>query len=122
MDHVVGQILVQVGEAVGVPRKGVVLPAQPVSSGHFAETHQIHHVECRDVIGTVTEVGLPVARLPEPEALHLQARVTEWRVTVRGSFQVQIHQLLQVRAHYLQGDQLSILEELLHAFKHLFEG
>lgn len=101
VDHVIWQVLVQVREAVGVLGEGVVLAAEPIASGHLAETHQVDHIERRDVVGQLAEMGRPVARLPEAETLHLGAGVAEGRVAVRGSFEVKVRQLLQVRTHHL---------------------
>ena len=51
MHHVVGEILVEVGEGVGVLAERLVLPAQPVASSDPPELDQVHHVERADVVG-----------------------------------------------------------------------
>ena len=48
--HVVGQVLVEVGQRVGVLAEGLVLPAQPVAGGDATEFHQVHDVEGADVV------------------------------------------------------------------------
>lgn len=44
---------------------------------------------------------LPVARLPEPESLHLRIIIAHRRVPIRRAMQVEVDELLQVRAHDL---------------------
>ena len=67
MDHIVGQVLVQIGEGVGVLGQSLVLASQPISSCHLAKRHKVHQVESADVISPVTKVILPVALIPESE-------------------------------------------------------
>lgn len=54
-----------------------------------------------DVVLASRQVAGPVARLPEAVAVHLPAALAERRVAVRRPLQVEVAQLLQVRAHNL---------------------
>ena len=65
VDHVVGQVLVQVGQGVGVLGESLVLAPQSVPRSQLSEPQQIHHVQSRDVVASVAQVALPVASLPE---------------------------------------------------------
>jgi len=51
MDHVVGQILVQIGQGVGILTQGLILAPEPVSGGHTAKLGQVHHVQGGNVVG-----------------------------------------------------------------------
>ena len=51
MHHVVGEVLVEVGEGVGVLAERLVLPAQPVARRDPPELDQVNHIERADVVG-----------------------------------------------------------------------
>lgn len=86
MDHIVGEILIQIWETIGILWERVVLATKAITSSHFAESHQINYVEGRNVVRTIAQVGLPVAGFPEPKAFHLLAGVTEGCVSVWCAF------------------------------------
>lgn len=94
VDHIVGEILVQVGKTVGISRKSMVLSTKTITSSHFSEADQIDHVESRDVIGSIAQMRLPVTYLPEPETVHLLTIITEGSVAVGCSLQIEVDQLL----------------------------
>lgn len=48
------------------------------------------------MIFPVTEVTLPITRLPEPVAIHVLATVAERSVSVRGTFQVEVVEFFEV--------------------------
>ena len=50
VDHVVGQVLVEVGQTVGVLAEGLVLAAQSVAGGDAPEAFQVDHVQGADVV------------------------------------------------------------------------
>ena len=52
-------------------------------------------------VGTL-QVILPVTGFPEAEAVHLVAAVTERRVAIRCSAQVQVSQFRQIRTNNLK--------------------
>lgn len=105
VDHVVRQVLIQIGQAVGILTQGLVLPPQSVPSGDSPETFEIHNVKRADVVPSSLKMVFPVTLIPEPEgeqklsnvssgrvyrtikllpeAVHLLAAVTEGRVSVR---------------------------------------
>ena len=66
MDHAVGQVLIQVSQAVGILAQHLVLPSQPVSSSQSPKSLQVNHIECTDVVPPVTKMTFPVATFPEP--------------------------------------------------------
>jgi len=65
VNHVVGQILVEVGETVGVLAESLVLTSQSIASSDPPEFAQVHNVESADVISSALEVIPPVSRLPK---------------------------------------------------------
>ena len=67
VDHVVGEVLVQVGQGVGVLGQGLVLPTEPVPCSQLSEPQQVHHVQGGDVVASVPKVVTPVASLPESD-------------------------------------------------------
>ena len=67
MDHVVGQILVQIGQTVGILAERLVLAAQSVAGGDATETLQVDHVESADVVLAALQVVSPVTGFPESE-------------------------------------------------------
>ena len=90
MYHVVGEVLVQVAEAVWVLAESLVLAPQSVPGGDLAELDEVHHVDGGDVVLPAGQVVPPVALLPETESLHIGVRVTEGRVAVRSSSEVEV--------------------------------
>jgi len=68
VDHVVGQILVQIRQTVRVAAQALVLSAQAISSRYLAELHQVDHIECADMVASAAEVVGPIAALPEAES------------------------------------------------------
>lgn len=79
----------------------MVLSAQTITSSHFAESNQVNHVERGYVIGAITQVGLPIATLPETEAFHLLSRITKRCVAIGCTLQIEVHQFLQICTHDL---------------------
>ena len=45
VDHVVGQVLVKVGQGVGVLGESLVLPSQSVSCSKSSEPQQVNHIQ-----------------------------------------------------------------------------
>ena len=45
VDHVVRQVLIQVGQGVGILRQTLVLAPQPVTRRNATELLQVHHVQ-----------------------------------------------------------------------------
>lgn len=80
MNHVIGQILIQIGQWIGILAQGLVLASEPVTSCDLPEFHQIHNIKRRNVVLSAGQVVLPVALLPEAESFHFGVRVTEWSV------------------------------------------
>mmetsp|Transcript_38982 Transcript_38982/g.87170 ORF Transcript_38982/g.87170 Transcript_38982/m.87170 type:complete len:261 (+) Transcript_38982:525-1307(+) len=101
MLRVVGQVLVQVRQRVGVAREVVVEGPELVAHRLPAEGRQVHHVERADVVGPPPEVVLPVARAPELVAEGLLARGAEGGVGVGLALEVEAPELGQVAAHRL---------------------
>ena len=85
VDHVVGEVLVEVGQAVRVLGQRLVLASQPVTRRDLGRTlstfdsrssivtmtdltelDKIHHINGRDVILASCQVIPPVTLLPEP--------------------------------------------------------
>ena len=50
VDHVVGQILIQIRQAVGILTERLVLATEPVAGSDLAEPLQIDHVEGTNVV------------------------------------------------------------------------
>ena len=50
VNHVVGQILIQVGQAVGILTERLILSPEAVSGRDPAESLQIHHVQGTNVV------------------------------------------------------------------------
>lgn len=126
--------LVQVGQAVRVLAQPLILSPEPISCRDLPELLQVHHVEgavehsagdavkrvfspwrrhgyLPDVVLASRQVAGPVARLPEAVAVHLPAALAERRVAVRRPLQVEVAQLLQVRAHNLAEKTSSFLRK-----------
>ena len=85
VDHIVGQVLVQVGQGVGVLGQRVILAPQLVAGRYLPELVQVNHVYGADVVLPIAQVPLPVPALPKPETVHFFSVVAEWRVAVRIS-------------------------------------
>ena len=94
VDHVVGEVLVEVGQAVGVLGQRLVLAPQPVTRRDLGRTlssfychssivtmtdlpelYKVHHIDGRDVILASCQVIPPVTLLPEPRN---DIVVSEW--------------------------------------------
>lgn len=65
MNHVIGQILIKVGEAVWVLAQGLVLTPQPVAGSDSPKLAQVHHVQRTYVVSAALQVIPPIARLPK---------------------------------------------------------
>jgi hypothetical protein len=50
VDHVVGQILIQIGQTVGILTQRLILPSQSVTRSDFTESFQVNDVQGRNVI------------------------------------------------------------------------
>ena len=103
MDHVIRQILVQIGQAIRILTQTLVLPSQPIARRNLPELPQIDHVQSADVVLAVRQMHLPVAGLPEAEAVHLPLGVAEGRVAVRRALEVHVAQLGEVGLDNLVG-------------------
>ena len=101
MNHVVGQVLVQVAEGVGVLAECLVLAPKSVSCCNLSELHQVNHVDGRDVIFSTRQMISPVALFPEAEPFHFSVGVTEGGVTIGRTSEVQVPQLCQISPHDL---------------------
>ena len=88
MNHVIRQILIQIGKRIRILTECLILTSQPITSCHLSEANQIYDVQGRDVVRLSGEVVLPVSGLPEPEALHVCIGVAERGVGVRGAAKV----------------------------------
>ncbi len=60
MDHVVGQVLVQVGQTVGILRKGLVLASQSITCSQLSKPKQVNNIQGTDVVASVAQMILPV--------------------------------------------------------------
>jgi hypothetical protein len=65
--RVVGQVLVQVGQAVGILGQLLVDDAVLVTCSQLPEAVQVDEVQRTDVVRLAAQVVLPEAALPEPE-------------------------------------------------------
>mmetsp|Transcript_6942 Transcript_6942/g.19662 ORF Transcript_6942/g.19662 Transcript_6942/m.19662 type:complete len:340 (+) Transcript_6942:98-1117(+) len=117
--HVVGQILVQVGQAVGVLRERLVDVAQGVPGPVGAEELEVHHEQGGYVVvPAAAQVPLPEALLPEAEADGLRVPhvllapgaeegaglgpgAAEGHEAVHVVLQVSVPKLLDICAYYL---------------------
>ena len=94
VDHVVGEVLVEVGQAVGVLGQRLVLAPQPVTRRDLGRTlssfychssivtmtdlpelYKVHHIDSRNVVLASCQVIPPVTLLPEPRNAMI---VSEW--------------------------------------------
>lgn len=83
MDHVVRQVLIKVGQTMGGVKQGrkkgadsslpvgisaqhLVLATKPVTGSQLAETQQVHHIECTDVVLALTKMSPPITTFPKP--------------------------------------------------------
>mmetsp|Transcript_27566 Transcript_27566/g.92176 ORF Transcript_27566/g.92176 Transcript_27566/m.92176 type:complete len:325 (-) Transcript_27566:114-1088(-) len=101
--RVVGQVLVQVGQAVGVLGEGVIIHPVPVPRGPAPEEGQVHDEERADVVGPPAEVVNPVAVRPEAEARGVRVGVlpAEGGHGHRRALHVVVPELPDVRLHHL---------------------
>lgn len=65
MDHVVREVLVQIGQTVRVLRECLILTPQSITCCQLSETKQVNQVQSTDVIATIAKMILPVPRVPE---------------------------------------------------------
>ena len=70
MNHVIGQVLVQVAQRVGVLAQCLVLASQSVTSSNLPELDKIDHVDGGNVVFPTRQVVPPVTLFPEPEPFH----------------------------------------------------
>jgi hypothetical protein len=108
VDHVVGKVLVQVGQRIGILAQGLVLATETISRCDLSEPDQIDDIERADVVGLARQVVPPVPGFPEPEPFHVFVRVAEWGVAVRSSSKVEIAELLQVGSDNLKNVIISV--------------
>jgi hypothetical protein len=101
VDHVVGEILVEVRQRVRVTREPLVLLPQAVPCRQLAEPLKVNDVEGGDVVGSPVEVLLPVPAVPEPKAVHLLPVAAKRRVAVRRALKVDLKKFVEVGAHHL---------------------
>lgn len=76
VDHVVGQVLVEVGQTVGVLTQHLILAPKPVPRSQPTEPLQVNHIEGTNVVLAVTEMVPPVTLLPEPAEEEEEQKVT----------------------------------------------
>mmetsp|Transcript_39866 Transcript_39866/g.94693 ORF Transcript_39866/g.94693 Transcript_39866/m.94693 type:complete len:313 (+) Transcript_39866:47-985(+) len=93
---IVGEILVQVCEAVGILREAVVDDAELIPRGGLPETLEVDHIQGTDVVRLPAKMGLPEAALPETVPVHVFVVVAERRVRVRGAVEVHLDELAHV--------------------------
>merc|ERR1719357_1894160 len=70
VDHVVGQVLVQVAQRVGILAECLVLASQSVTSSYLPELDKVDHVNGGDVVFPTRQMVPPVTLLPESEPFH----------------------------------------------------
>mmetsp|Transcript_17106 Transcript_17106/g.35117 ORF Transcript_17106/g.35117 Transcript_17106/m.35117 type:complete len:606 (+) Transcript_17106:146-1963(+) len=100
---VIGQILIEVGEAVRVGRQLLVVLPELVPHELPPEAAQVDDVQGRDVVRLAAEVLLPEPGAPEREAEGRFAGVAHGGVAVGGALEVEVPELLEVAAHDLIG-------------------
>ncbi len=61
VDHVVGQVLVQVGQTIWILREGLVLTSQSITCSQLSKPKQVNYIQGTDVVASVAKVILPVA-------------------------------------------------------------
>mmetsp|Transcript_123747 Transcript_123747/g.355360 ORF Transcript_123747/g.355360 Transcript_123747/m.355360 type:complete len:202 (+) Transcript_123747:166-771(+) len=99
----VHQVLLQVGQRVRVLTQLVVDAAQRVADRGAPELHEVNHVQGGDVVGQFAQMALPIALLPEAEALGVRVRVTHRDEAVDLPAQVHVPELQHIGAHDLVG-------------------
>ena len=103
MLHVIGQILVQIRQTIGIPGQLVVHCSQRVPRRHASKPHQIHHVQRTDVVRPTLQVVVPKSFAPKLVPQRFFSRRTKRSVRVWCSLQIHVPQFTQIRTHDLVG-------------------
>jgi len=109
---VVGQILVEVGKAVGVGRQLLVRGPELVPNVSSPEKFQINDVQRRDVVGFAPKVGLPESFPPELVSERALPRGAHRGVAVWRTFKVHVPKFSKITSEHLVGVNV---DDLLHA-------
>mmetsp|Transcript_23577 Transcript_23577/g.53075 ORF Transcript_23577/g.53075 Transcript_23577/m.53075 type:complete len:238 (-) Transcript_23577:142-855(-) len=97
----VGQVLVQVGQGIGIAAQLIVHSPQGLSGGSSPELNQVDHKKRRNMVRSPSQVTFPVALLPEAEALRIWICISHGHETIDISLQIKVPQLFDIRAHNL---------------------